>query len=192
MHVNYCDWPFCLKEDGKKRRRGRLACVVCPGVLPPQRGGKRAGLKPARFQQSPLHETHSVNGAKVNLLVWQPSMFKALYSGFSVLYTNFVSNIAHMFIATWSSNCTQRLLKFARGSNKYHRHWTLVLSTLRAILGRHDVQMNVLSAVGYPRLPKTYFFPETSKMMWKTFWVCLLYTSPSPRDRTRSRMPSSA
>ena len=25
-----------------------------------------------------------------------------------------------------------------------------------------------------------------------TLYVCLLYTSPSPRDRTRSRMPSSA
>ena len=25
-----------------------------------------------------------------------------------------------------------------------------------------------------------------------SFSVCLLYTSPSPRDRTRSRMPSSA
>ena len=25
-----------------------------------------------------------------------------------------------------------------------------------------------------------------------TDWTCLLYTSPSPRDRTRSRMPSSA
>ena len=25
-----------------------------------------------------------------------------------------------------------------------------------------------------------------------TGWTCLLYTSPSPRDRTRSRMPSSA
>ena len=25
-----------------------------------------------------------------------------------------------------------------------------------------------------------------------TFLACLLYTSPSPRDRTRSRMPSSA
>ena len=24
------------------------------------------------------------------------------------------------------------------------------------------------------------------------FWVCLLYTSPSPRDATLSRMPSSA
>ena len=25
-----------------------------------------------------------------------------------------------------------------------------------------------------------------------TYQICLLYTSPSPRDRTRSRMPSSA
>ena len=30
---------------------------------------------------------------------------------------------------------------------------------------------------------------RTSKKMYKH---CLLYTSPSPRDRTRSRMPSSA
>ena len=28
--------------------------------------------------------------------------------------------------------------------------------------------------------------------MITTIWTCLLYTSPSPRDRTRSRMPSSA
>ena len=27
---------------------------------------------------------------------------------------------------------------------------------------------------------------------WAIHTVCLLYTSPSPRDRTRSRMPSSA
>ena len=26
----------------------------------------------------------------------------------------------------------------------------------------------------------------------RVLWFCLLYTSPSPRDRTRSRMPSSA
>ena len=28
--------------------------------------------------------------------------------------------------------------------------------------------------------------------MVRILWACLLYTSPSPRDRTRSRMPSSA
>ena len=32
--------------------------------------------------------------------------------------------------------------------------------------------------------------PET--MVAAQAWACLLYTSPSPRDRTRSRMPSSA
>ena len=31
-----------------------------------------------------------------------------------------------------------------------------------------------------------------SMQMVAQFHACLLYTSPSPRDRTRSRMPSSA
>ena len=30
------------------------------------------------------------------------------------------------------------------------------------------------------------------KGVYKNWYDCLLYTSPSPRDRTRSRMPSSA
>ena len=35
--------------------------------------------------------------------------------------------------------------------------------------------------------------PMTSKRdLAKSLFDCLLYTSPSPRDRTRSRMPSSA
>ena len=36
-------------------------------------------------------------------------------------------------------------------------------------------------------LGRTPNFTETA-----IYSVCLLYTSPSPRDRTRSRMPSSA
>ena len=30
------------------------------------------------------------------------------------------------------------------------------------------------------------------QIVWEDLKSCLLYTSPSPRDRTRSRMPSSA
>ena len=40
-----------------------------------------------------------------------------------------------------------------------------------------------------------YFKPEhlaTFPDLHDTFWNCLLYTSPSPRDRQKSRMPSSA
>ena len=33
---------------------------------------------------------------------------------------------------------------------------------------------------------------ELGKLWTINYKVCLLYTSPSPRDRTRSRMPSSA
>ena len=33
---------------------------------------------------------------------------------------------------------------------------------------------------------------EGSNIIASVFGACLLYTSPSPRDRTRSRMPSSA
>ena len=33
---------------------------------------------------------------------------------------------------------------------------------------------------------------ETDGQLKAWVYVCLLYTSPSPRDRTRSRMPSSA
>ena len=32
----------------------------------------------------------------------------------------------------------------------------------------------------------------TSSTFYHRYMTCLLYTSPSPRDRTRSRMPSSA
>ena len=34
--------------------------------------------------------------------------------------------------------------------------------------------------------------PRMRDASWKRINGCLLYTSPSPRDRTRSRMPSSA
>ena len=41
-----------------------------------------------------------------------------------------------------------------------------------------------------------FFRVERPDQLWHmdmtSVWVCLLYTSPSPRDRTRSRMPSSA
>ena len=33
---------------------------------------------------------------------------------------------------------------------------------------------------------------EATEQVESAYYSCLLYTSPSPRDRTRSRMPSSA
>ena len=53
------------------------------------------------------------------------------------------------------------------------------LSAKEGILARIDDKLSRIKTVGINDHPNT---PNT----------CLLYTSPSPRDRTRSRMPSSA
>ena len=51
----------------------------------------------------------------------------------------------------------------------------------------------VMGAAMIPDLP-IYIYPNAkhTQHTTQTHPTCLLYTSPSPRDRTRSRMPSSA
>ena len=50
------------------------------------------------------------------------------------------------------------------------------------------------SAIGGHELPEGKGVTHQARIVSTVieFDVCLLYTSPSPRDRTRSRMPSSA
>ena len=55
------------------------------------------------------------------------------------------------------------------------------LLVLRRQALSQDQQVRVMSYFGPTVDPST-----------ETGYICLLYTSPSPRDRTRSRMPSSA
>ena len=51
------------------------------------------------------------------------------------------------------------------------------------------------TGIKYVWCPEHHFLDEYSHMPGPEVYlsyICLLYTSPSPRDRTRSRMPSSA
>ena len=56
--------------------------------------------------------------------------------------------------------------------------------------GRDWIQESIESAIE----TLTGNYPEKVEENCDSTWfkACLLYTSPSPRDRTRSRMPSSA
>ena len=44
----------------------------------------------------------------------------------------------------------------------------------------------------FKQKPMTKWGGDLSQLDFDDIYYCLLYTSPSPRDRTRSRMPSSA
>jgi len=69
---------------------------------------------------------------------------------------------------------------------------------LRAVVGSLGLMLLVVVALGAPLLtphdPLAMHLEDQLQPPNRTHWLgtCLLYTSPSPRDRTRSRMPSSA
>ena len=61
-----------------------------------------------------------------------------------------------------------------------------MINKIVAIQGNHPSKLNPVSDTSI------FLGNEIQNNNYKVFYYCLLYTSPSPRDRTRSRMPSSA
>ena len=60
-------------------------------------------------------------------------------------------------------------------------------------LSREDGDKEESDSVGNQRkLLTEYVNKHDDFILYDVYIDCLLYTSPSPRDRTRSRMPSSA
>ena len=57
-----------------------------------------------------------------------------------------------------------------------------------------DARLNKLAQIDKPQkiIPAVMEFVDIAGLVEGASKGCLLYTSPSPRDRTRSRMPSSA
>ena len=57
-----------------------------------------------------------------------------------------------------------------------------------------DPSTRTILVCGYPNVGKSSFMNKVTRadVEVQPYAFCLLYTSPSPRDRTRSRMPSSA
>ena len=70
--------------------------------------------------------------------------------------------------------------------------------TVTDIDGKYSIQVKagkavlIFSFVGYTPQEVEINTEKTIDVVLEPSKICLLYTSPSPRDRTRSRMPSSA
>ena len=65
----------------------------------------------------------------------------------------------------------------------------LKIELKKSLIGRGAKQIATAEALGLKKPGDVTVQPDNAATQGK---ICLLYTSPSPRDRTRSRMPSSA
>ena len=65
-------------------------------------------------------------------------------------------------------------------------------AALDTYVAQRQLMERIASLVLMPSLLMSLLFGLASMAAVPGFHGCLLYTSPSPRDRTRSRMPSSA
>ena len=80
-----------------------------------------------------------------------------------------------------------------------HRNWPL-RSTILNAHGTNAVLTGSVHAHILTRPSRAGFAvshlelnePGAATCVWRHGWACLLYTSPSPRDKRQSRMPSSA
>ena len=79
--------------------------------------------------------------------------------------------LANGMLTVYETNCPCRDVKFY-----FEEH------VLTIMLAGHKTITNERMVVEF--FPNTFFIPEKH--------CCLLYTSPSPRDKRQSRMPSSA
>ena len=77
-----------------------------------------------------------------------------------------------------------------KGNNIRGKYWTIADESGKEVSRDIDIdESNYTQLV--PEFQDTYF-KEVYETLTKKFKLCLLYTSPSPRDNLPSRMPSSA
>ena len=68
-----------------------------------------------------------------------------------------------------------------------------VVKGLESPAAQHRINMTIAAAVNMLMREQGFYEKQKTEMLgWYEIKTCLLYTSPSPRDRTRYRMPSSA
>ena len=138
--------------------------------------------------------SHPVPITPDNVLGVLSLVFWALMIVVTVKYVSFIMRCDNKGEGGIMALMSLALRPIEEGSRR--RNFILILGLFGAALFYGDgvvtPAISVLSAVegleiATPAL-KPYVIPVTLAVLF----VCLLYTSPSPRDRTRSRMPSSA
>ena len=85
-------------------------------------------------------------------------------------------------------------------AKKTERKWGTPISLQLAIIKMESdfdwlakpARKKIFKVIPFKRPSSSFGYSQAVKGTWEQYKTCLLYTSPSPRDRQKSRMPSSA
>jgi len=83
-----------------------------------------------------------------------------------------------------------------KNASFYHKEHPAFIKSVEDLKEKIDSLLDIIAPIKIGFTPNAVFFDnkywEEDRAFRELDRICLLYTSPSPRDRTRSRMPSSA
>ena len=83
------------------------------------------------------------------------------------------------------------MARVKRGVTSHAKH-KKVLKAVKGQWGRRKNTIRVAKQAMEKAMQYAYRDRRAKKRDFRSLWICLLYTSPSPRDGLLSRMPSSA
>ena len=150
------------------------------------------GIAEKYFRWSPTLCNGLLQTLNVIVWVWLPLRF--LYTSLetfddcqwdsSLGRVLFIVAMVAVTYGFWQTSRRLRIWLHESDDNPLRRQGSFLPDLLFWFLPILPAWLAIMSAAGY------HF--TAVQMSWRGMWTCLLYTSPSPRDATLSRMPSSA
>ena len=140
--------------------------------------GRRYGLRMDLARLSYLCYTRTYAGIYLGTAAWDPDMFHIYHMENGISYVHIETTLA---CSPWTKGAALHATTFGGGYGEKPEVLKEIQQAIRTgkvqKLASEKLTSDEIPLVGSPT---------------QLFWDCLLYTSPSPRDLSTSRMPSSA
>ena len=119
-----------------------------------------------------------------SILLYSGTINKPYYTGKNILYYISIGGTGLLFIITGLSGYQANFVQLG---------FDQLLDVPSEYLGLFVHWLEVFTELGF-FIPRIVFvlYDDDCSGSYPVYYICLLYTSPSPRDATLSRMPSSA
>ena len=108
------------------------------------------------------------------------------------------SGLANIRVTNPSSGIEGANISYSGLKNEVENMFEVKVGDSKSITNKFKVKKGITPTVTHSTNPSAFYEAPANYLdqipsgTWTNVNTCLLYTSPSPRDRTRSRMPSSA